>query len=151
MLANLSRCTMSLGAETAQQLHHVVVMFRRRITDAEDPVEQVGVRAIEQHLESPELIAIQHVDGVLGERTEDEIALLRPAMPAPKQEAPAADVAMIKNIFRLCRRSHREPMLLRRVSVLHTGIYRECRWSSLKRLLSLERICFFLKSAGLIH
>src|SRR6266850_1508621 len=31
MLTNLPRCTMSLGAETAQQLHQVVVMFRRRM------------------------------------------------------------------------------------------------------------------------
>src|ERR1700751_4423149 len=72
ILTNLPRCTMSLGAETTQQLHHVVVMFRRRITDAEDPVEQIGVSAIEQRLESPELIAIQGLEGVLGERAEDE-------------------------------------------------------------------------------
>jgi hypothetical protein len=58
---------MSLAAETAQQLHHVVVMFWRRITDAEDPVKQIGVRAIEQRLKSPELIAVQALERVLGE------------------------------------------------------------------------------------
>jgi hypothetical protein len=85
---------MSLGAETAQQLHHVVVMFWRRITDAEDPVKQIGVRAIEQRLKSPELIAVQALERVLGERAENEVAFLRPSVPAPKQEAPAADIRM---------------------------------------------------------
>jgi hypothetical protein len=94
MLTNLPRCTMSLDAETAQQLHHVMIMFRRRIADAEDPVKQVGVGAIEQRLKSPELIAIQALEGVLGKPAKNEVALLRPAMPAPKQEAPAADIRM---------------------------------------------------------
>ena len=75
-------------------------MFRWRITDAEDPVEQIGVRAIEQRLESPELIVVQGREGVLGERAENEVAFLRPAMPAPKQEASGADVRMFA-IFRL--------------------------------------------------
>src|SRR5260221_14761012 len=99
MLANLPRCTMSLGAETAQQLHHVVVMFWRRIADAEDPVKQIGVRAIGQRLESPELVTVQGLEGVLGERAGEEVALLRPAMPAPKQEAPAAHI----RTFVVCR------------------------------------------------
>src|SRR5229473_8287781 len=98
MLTNLPRCTMSLDGEIAQQLHHVMIMFRRRIADAEYPVKQVGVGAIEQCLEPPELIAVQGLEGVLGERAEDEVALLRPAMPAPKQEAPAADI----RIFMIC-------------------------------------------------
>jgi hypothetical protein len=85
---------MSLDAETAQQLHHVVVMFGRRIADAEDPVKQVGVGAIEQRLKSPELTAVQGLEGVLGEPAKNEVAFLRPAMPAPKQEAPAADISM---------------------------------------------------------
>jgi hypothetical protein len=94
MLANLPRCTMPLDNETAEQPHHIMIVFRWRITDAEDPVKQVGVGAIEQCLESPELIAVQGLEGVLGERAEDEVALLRPAMPASKQEAPAADIRM---------------------------------------------------------
>jgi hypothetical protein len=89
---------MSIDAETAQQLHHVMIMFRRRIADAEYPVKQVGVGAIEQRLKSPELIAVQALEGVLGERAENEVAFLRPAMPAPKQEAPAADIRM----FAIC-------------------------------------------------
>ena len=98
MLTNLPRCTMSLGAEPAQQPHHVMIMFRRRTADAEYPVKQVGVGAIEQRLKSPELTAVQGLKGVLGERPENEVAFLRPAMPAPKQEAPAADIRM----FAIC-------------------------------------------------
>jgi hypothetical protein len=110
MLTNLPRCTMSLDAETAQQPHHVVIMFWRRIADAEYPVKQVGVGAIEQRLEPPELIAVQGLEGVLGKPTKNEVALLRPAMPAPKQQAPAADIPMFaicclgKDIFHLCSR-----------------------------------------------
>src|SRR5258705_13940924 len=85
MLTNLPRCAMSLVAETAQPLHHVMIMFRRRIADPKYPVEQIGVRAIEQRLESPELVAVQSLEGVLGERAENEVAFLRPAMPAAKQ------------------------------------------------------------------
>ena len=98
MLTNLPRCTMSLDGETTKQLHHVVIMFRRRIADAEYPVKQVGVGAIEQRLKSPELIAVQALEGVLRERAKNEVAFLRPAMPASKQEAPAADIWM----FAIC-------------------------------------------------
>src|SRR5258705_4867018 len=85
MPTNLPRCTMPLDTETAEQPHHVMIVFRRRITDAEDPVKQVGVGAIEQRLEAPELTAVQSLDGALSERAENEVAFLRPAMPAPKQ------------------------------------------------------------------
>ena len=74
MLMILPRCTMSLRAETAQQLHHVVIVFLRRIAYAEYPVEQIGVSAIEKRLESPEMIAIQGPEGVLGERAENAVA-----------------------------------------------------------------------------
>jgi hypothetical protein len=112
MLTNLPRSTMSLGAETAEQLHHVVIVFRRRIADAEYPIEQIGVSAIEQRLEPPELIAVQGIKRVLGERAENEVAFLRPAMPASKQEALAANIRMFancclgKNISHLCSRFH---------------------------------------------
>jgi hypothetical protein len=96
MLTNLPRCTMSLGAETAQQLYHVVAMFWRWITDTEDPVKQIGVRAIEQLLKSPELTAVQGLEGVLGERAENEVAFLRPAMPAAEQQPPAPDVSVMR-------------------------------------------------------
>jgi hypothetical protein len=86
---------MSPDGETAKQLHHVMIMFWRRIVDAEYPVKQVGVGAIEQRLKSPELIAVQGLEGVLGERAEDEVAFLRPAVPAPEQQPPASDVSII--------------------------------------------------------
>jgi hypothetical protein len=112
ILTNLPRRTMSLDAKSAEQLHHVMIMFWRRIADAEYPVKQIGVGAIEQRLESPEPIAVQGLEGVLSERTKDEVAFLRPAMPAPEQEAPAADIRMfvicglgghISHLYSRCR------------------------------------------------
>jgi hypothetical protein len=85
---------MSLDGKTAKELHHVMIMFRRRTADAEYPVKQVGVGAIEQRLKSPELIAVQALEGVLRERAKNEVAFLRSAVPAPKQEAPAANIRM---------------------------------------------------------
>ena len=76
---------MPLDQETAEQPHHVMIVFRRWIADAEDPVKQVGVGAIEQRLEAPELTAIQSLEAPLSERAENQVAFLRPAMPAPKQ------------------------------------------------------------------
>src|ERR1700741_1434559 len=78
--------------DAAEHPHHVMIMLRRRIADAEDPVEQIGIGTFEQRLEAPKLIVIQRFEGVLGERAENEIAFLRPAMPTPKQEAPAAKI-----------------------------------------------------------
>jgi hypothetical protein len=95
MLTNLPRCTMSLDGETTQQLHHVVIMFRRRIADTEYPVKQVGVGAIEQRLKSSKLTAVQALEGVFGERAENEVAFLRPAVPTAKQQPPAADIELI--------------------------------------------------------
>ena len=67
MLAILQRRKTVLDAEAAQHLHHVVIMFWRRLTNTEDPVEQVGIGAIEQRLEPPELVVVQSRQGVLGE------------------------------------------------------------------------------------
>ena len=89
MLAILQRRKTALGTEAAQQLHHVVIMFRRRITDTEYPVEQIGVGATGQRLKSPELTGVQSLEEARSERAENEVAFLRSAMPAPKQEAPA--------------------------------------------------------------
>jgi hypothetical protein len=121
MLTNLPRSTMSLGAEAAEQLHHVVIVFRRRIADAEYPIEQIGVSAIKQRLEPPDLVAVQGIEGALSERAENEVTFLSPAMPAPKQEALAANIRMFaicrlgKNISHLCSRFHQEPLLRRPV------------------------------------
>ena len=59
MLTMLPRRTMPIDAKTSEQLHYVVIVFPRRIADAEYPVEQIGVSAIEKRFESPELTAIQ--------------------------------------------------------------------------------------------
>jgi hypothetical protein len=145
MLANLPRCTMSLDAETAEQLHHVMIMFWRRIADAKDPVKQIGVGAIEQRFESPELVTVQGPEGVFGERAEDEVALLRPAMPAPKQEAPAADIRMFvicglgRDVSHLYSRCHCEP-LLRRSSVLHLQIHQLCRRHHVVEILFVTHV-----------
>jgi hypothetical protein len=85
---------MAGGAEAAQQLHDVVIVLWRRPAAAQDPVEQIGVRAIEQSLEPVELPAVEVREGRFGERAEDEVVLLRPAMPAAEQQAPAADILM---------------------------------------------------------
>jgi hypothetical protein len=76
---------MSLEKETAEQPHDVVIVFGRWIADAEYPVKQVGVRAIEKRLETSQLIVVQGREAVLSEGAENEVALLRSAMPAPKQ------------------------------------------------------------------
>ena len=95
MLAILQRRKTALGTEAAQQLRHVVIMFRRRVTDTEYPVEQIGVGAIEQRLESPELLAVQRPERVLCKRTENKVTLLRPAIPTAKQQPPAANLELI--------------------------------------------------------
>ena len=85
---------MARGAEAAQQLHDVMIVLGRRPAAAQDPVEQVGVGAIEQSLEPVELGTIEVREGRFGERAEDEVVLLRPAMPGAEQQAPAADILM---------------------------------------------------------
>jgi hypothetical protein len=94
MLSVLLRPAMAAGAETTQQAHHIVIMFWRRRAAAENPIEQIGVGTIEQRFEPVELGPVQAVEGLLRERAEDEVTLLRPAMPAPEQQPPAADIEM---------------------------------------------------------
>jgi hypothetical protein len=48
--------------------------------------------AIEQSLEPVELGTVEAREGRFGERAEDEVILLRPAMPAAEQQPPAADI-----------------------------------------------------------
>jgi hypothetical protein len=83
---------MTGGAEAAQQLHDVVIVLWRRPAAAQDPVEQIGVGAIEQSLEAVELVTVEAREGRFGERAEDEVVFLRPTMPAAEQQAPAADI-----------------------------------------------------------
>jgi hypothetical protein len=79
-------------AEAAQQPHQLVIVLRRRRCDTdEDPVEQIDIGAIEQRFEALELRAVQALERRLGERTEDEVDLLRAAMPAAELQPPAAE------------------------------------------------------------
>jgi hypothetical protein len=94
MLSVLLRPAIAISAETTQQAHHIVIMFWRRHAAAENPIEQIGVGAIEQRFEPVELGPVQALEGLLGKRTENEITLLRPAMPAAEQQPPTADIEM---------------------------------------------------------
>jgi hypothetical protein len=88
----LGQSVTARGAEAAQQPHDVMIVLGRRPTAAQDPLEQIGVGAIEQSLEPVELGAVEAHEGRFGERAEDEVVLLRPAMPGAEQQAPAADI-----------------------------------------------------------
>src|SRR3977135_2544480 len=83
------------GAEVAQPAHHVVVVLRWWRKAGEDPVEQIGIGAIKQSFELVELGAVQAGEGHLREWTENEVALLRPAVPAPEQEPPAPEIEIV--------------------------------------------------------
>ena len=95
MLSVSLRPAMAAGAETTQQAHHVVIMFRRRRDADHDPVEQVGISTIEQSFEPLDLRDVEVSQMGLGKSAKYEIALLRSAIPAPEQQPPAADVLMI--------------------------------------------------------
>src|SRR5258706_5422898 len=79
----------------AQHPHHVVVVCRRRRAAAGDPIEQIGVGAIEQGFESVQLHGAELIGGPFGERTEDQVDFLCAAMPAAKQQALAADLGVV--------------------------------------------------------
>jgi len=68
----LGRSAIARGAEAAQQLHDVMIVLWRRPAAAQDPVEQIGVGAIEQSLEPVELVTVEAREGRFGERAEDE-------------------------------------------------------------------------------
>jgi len=76
-------------------VQNIMVVLSRRWDTAEDPLEQIGVRAVEQVLEALELRLVQTCETGIGERSEDEIAFLRSAMPTSEQEPLAADVGQV--------------------------------------------------------
>ena len=138
---------MPLDKETAEQPHHVMVVFRRWIADAEDPVKQVGVGAIEQRLKSPELTAVQSLEGALSERAENEVAFLRPPMPAPKQEAPAADIPM----FAICGLRNDMPHDLFSMSLLRTAACNALQCCILMLIGAPDGIIMFAFISAVIH
>jgi len=84
-----------MQGERSQQSHHVVVVLFGCSEAANDPVEQVGIGTLEQSLETVELCAVEVCD--MGDATtaENDVALLRPAVPAPEQQPPASDISII--------------------------------------------------------
>jgi len=60
-------------------------MLRRRCGPAGDPVEDVGVGAVEQYLVAVELIVVKPGQMRICKAAEDQIALPRPTMPGTKQ------------------------------------------------------------------
>src|SRR6266704_2855518 len=79
-------------AEAAQQVHDVMVICWRRRAATGDPVKQVGVVTVEQGLEPAQLCGAQPTASAIGERAENQVDLLRAAMPAAKHQALAAQL-----------------------------------------------------------
>jgi len=69
-----------------------VVVFGRRNSAVRDPVENIGVRTIEQRLVTIELRFVKAGQMLIGETAEDQIALARAAMPGTKQQPLAANL-----------------------------------------------------------
>jgi hypothetical protein len=66
----------------AQHAHHIVVVLRRRRGLAGNPIEQIGVGAIEQGLEPVQLRDAEAAERAIGEVAENQVDFLRAAMPA---------------------------------------------------------------------
>src|SRR5208337_3464190 len=94
-LSALFRCAMALGAELTQQPHHVVIVPWRRRIAAENPVEQIGIGAFKQRFEPFELTSVEDREERLSERAENEVALLRPAIPAAELRPPAPEIEIV--------------------------------------------------------
>ena len=69
-----------------------MVVRGRRDGAAGDPIEDVGVGAVEQRLEKVELRLVKPGKVNIGKATEDKIALPRPAVPGTEQKPLAANV-----------------------------------------------------------
>jgi len=62
----------------------VVVLGRRRRSTG-DPIENIGIGAVEQRLIAVELGLVKPCQMRIGEAAEDQVALARPAMPGTEQ------------------------------------------------------------------
>ena len=71
----------------------IVLSWWRETLD--DPVGQISVGAIEQSLETVELLAVEVGEVGIGKSTENEIAFLRAAMPGPEQQTSATGIRTI--------------------------------------------------------
>ena len=69
-----------------------MVVFGGRRGAAADPIEDVGIGAVEQRLVAVELGLVKPGEMRIGETAEDQIALARPAMPGAEQQPLAANL-----------------------------------------------------------
>ena len=58
-----------------------MVVLRRRLGPARDPVENIGIGAVEQRLIAIELAIVESRQMRVGKSAEDQVALARPAVP----------------------------------------------------------------------
>ena len=69
-----------------------MVVFGGRRGAAGDPIEDVGVGAVEQRLVMVELRLVKPGEMSVGEAAEDQVALPRAAMPGTEQQPLAANL-----------------------------------------------------------
>jgi len=69
-----------------------VVVFGGRRGSAGDPIEDVGIGAVEQRLVAVELRLGKPGEMRIGEAPEDKVALARPAVPGAEQQSFAANL-----------------------------------------------------------
>ena len=69
-----------------------MILLGRRKGAAGDPIEDVGVGAVEQRLVTVELRLVKPGEMRIGEAAEDQIALARPAVPGAEQQPLAANL-----------------------------------------------------------
>ncbi len=74
-----------------QEAGHVVVVFGGRRGAAGDPIEDVGVGAVEQRLVAVELGLVKPGQMGVREAAEDQVALSRAAAPGTEQQPLAAN------------------------------------------------------------
>jgi len=67
-------------------------MLGRRWSPAGNPIEKIGVGAIEQRLVAVELAVLKAGEVGIGKAPEDQVALPRAAMPGPERKPLAANV-----------------------------------------------------------
>src|SRR5207247_9772145 len=70
---------------------------------AGDPSPQLAIWQLDEALELGEFARFEHINGPVGESTQDQIHFPHSAMPGPKQELAAADV---EPFARTCRSGH---------------------------------------------
>jgi hypothetical protein len=79
-------------AVSEEESGHIVVVLRRRRGPTGDPVEDVGVGAVEQCFVAIELRLVKPRQMRLGKAAEDQVAFTRPAVPGTEQQPLAADL-----------------------------------------------------------